>query len=354
LSRLKVASPYGIPVYLHWTFALLIIYGIYLTLNNQVSFIQFFWIFLFSVSLFICVALHELGHALVARKFNIVTKDIILSPIGGVARLVKLPEKPKQELLISAAGPMVNLAIFLFLFVIYIFVFEKDIKNELSGLADQDSNIFLIQSTPFHLYFYGLMMLNLILALFNLLPAFPMDGGRILRAALTLKMGKERATNIAVFIGQILSIGLIYYGVVNQNLMSAFIGIFVFQSARREKLLSKMDKKARAICVKDIKLANHSPVFLHTSWRVMDDLPEYFPVFDSWMNVIGIGSKSDWKKAGFVRVTQDLDKFLLPGENLKSAIDKIVSEDKKCLPIYDQGNIRSVLSLTQIDQILAT
>ena len=355
MTKLKIARPFGIPVFLHWTFILLLAYGIYLIFSQKPSLDQIFWTILFSISLFFCVVLHELGHALTAKKFNITTKDIILSPIGGVARLVKLPEKPIQELLVSAAGPLVNLGLFILLLPFY-FLFDSFTRNELEGFLNPDSNVFFLQSSGFQIYFFGVLILNLILALFNLIPAFPMDGGRILRAALTLKFGRFKATQLATVTGQILAFGMIIIGLFNQNLMSAFIGIFVFQSARREKILAKMELKAVSTKIQDLLFEKQLPVFIQPEWNqniIKDSLPEFFPVYDQWMNVLGFGTLKEWKKTNELKIHQKPHKFLLPSNNLKEAIDKIISEDKEYLPVFDQGRILSVLSLNQIDKILA-
>jgi len=356
LKKLKIATPFGIPVFVHWTFLLLFVYGFYLIFSQKPDLDQILWTILFSISLFFCVVLHELGHALTAKKFNITTKDIILSPIGGVARLVKLPEKPIQELLVSAAGPMVNLGIFIILLPFY-FLFDSYSRNELEGFFNPDSNVFFLQTSGFQIYFFGVLMLNLILALFNLIPAFPMDGGRILRAALTIRLGRFKATQIATLTGQFLAFGMIILGFLNQNLMSAFIGIFVFQSARREKILVKMESKAVSTKIQDLLFEKHLPVFIQPDWNQnisKDSLPEFFPVYDQWMNLLGFASLKDWKKMKNLSIHQKPNKFLLPSNNLKEAIDIIMNEDKDYLPVYDQGRILKVLSLNQIDKILAT
>lgn len=355
MTKLKIASPFGIPVFLHWSFILLFSYGLYLIFSEKPGLDQIFWTILFSISLFFCVVLHELGHALTAKKFNITTKDIILSPIGGVARLVKLPEKPIQELMVSAAGPLVNLGIFFILLPFY-FLLDSFTRNELEGFFNPDSNVFFLQSSGFQIYFFGVLILNLILALFNLIPAFPMDGGRILRAALTIKLGRFKATQIATIIGQVLAFAMIVFGVLNQNFMSAFIGIFVFQSARREKILTKMELKAVSTKIQDLPFENHHPIFIHSKWNqnpTKDLLPDFFPVYDQWMNVLGFGTLKEWKKTNELKIHLKPNKFLLPSNNLKEAIDLIMGENMEYLPIYDQGKILRVLSLHQIDKILA-
>src|SRR6266487_4132654 len=134
--------------------------------------------------LFLCVVLHEFGHALAARSFGINTPDITLLPIGGVARLERMPEEPKQELLIAIAGPMVNVVIALGLFV--------------AGGAQAFVNPSTVEGGGF---IAQLMTINILLVLFNLLPAFPMDGGRVLRALLATRLSYARATQVAASIG---------------------------------------------------------------------------------------------------------------------------------------------------------
>src|SRR5947199_7334358 len=140
---------------------------------------------IFVLLLFLCVVLHEFGHAFAAKAFGINTPDITLLPIGGVARLERMPEKPTQELVIALAGPMVNVVIALGLFVV------------------GGSQAFLNPSPPGGGgLIANLMTLNILLLLFNLLPAFPMDGGRVLRALLATRLSYARATQVAASIGQ--------------------------------------------------------------------------------------------------------------------------------------------------------
>lgn len=354
MTKLKIGSPFGIPLYLHWTFILLLFYGIYLIISQNLGFEKILWTTIFSITLFVCVVFHELGHALTAKKYQIITKDIILSPLGGVARLLSLPQKPIQELWVSAAGPLVNLAIF-FLMLPFYFFFNPATRNELQGFLNSNSNVFLIQSTEFHIYFFGVMMLNLILAIFNLIPAFPMDGGRILRAILSIRMGRFNATRIASYIGQVFAMLIILLGVYNGSIVSAFIGIFIFQSARREKILSKMEYKAEKTKIRDVYFKNYPPVFINPEWNAnleMENLPEYFPVYDQWMNVLGISSKLNWKKNNKINIEQKIQNYLLPTDNLKDASIKIMELNLPCLPIFEQGTVINVLTLKEIDQIL--
>lgn len=174
---------------------------------------------LYIVAVFACVLLHEFGHVLTARKFGIRTPDITLLPIGGVARLERMPEKPAQELLVALAGPAVNVVIALVLFA---FVGFPDFSAELVSLLQM----------PF---LQRLMLTNLVLVVFNMIPAFPMDGGRVLRALLAMVMPYGKATELAATIGQMLAVFGAWYGITHPEAwLLILISIFVFMAARGE------------------------------------------------------------------------------------------------------------------------
>ncbi|MCB1842094.1 MAG: site-2 protease family protein, partial [Halioglobus sp.] len=142
----------------------------------------------FILALFACVVLHELGHSLTARRYGIETRNITLLPIGGVASLEKMPENPRQEIHVALAGPAVN---FVIAFILYLYLGMRG--DELAGEAATMTDASFV---------YRLMLLNVLLGGFNLLPAFPMDGGRVFRALLAMKTGREKATRIAATVGQ--------------------------------------------------------------------------------------------------------------------------------------------------------
>ena len=170
-------------------------------------------------SVFVCVVLHELGHALVAKAYGVKTRDITLYPIGGVATLESRP-KPYQELWIALAGPAVNVVIAAIVFVVYLLVYGST-----PSLAKgwDGSN-----------YLEGLFAVNVILPLFNMIPAFPMDGGRVLRSILALTMPEVKATRIAGSIGQVMAIALGFYGLLSMQIMLVLISFFVFMGAGQE------------------------------------------------------------------------------------------------------------------------
>src|SRR5689334_18483850 len=157
------------------------------------------------LALFTCVTLHELGHSLVAQRFGVGVREIVLLPIGGVARLLSEPKKPLHELLIAIAGPLVNAVIALALFlVLQVPPLQLLDVNELRrhALAPPTLGTLLLV----------LLQGNVVLALFNMIPALPMDGGRVLRATLSFFLGQVRATNVAAGLAQVLAVGLAFYG----------------------------------------------------------------------------------------------------------------------------------------------
>jgi stage IV sporulation protein FB len=173
---------------------------------------------LFILALFACVVLHEFGHALVARRYGIATPDITLLPIGGLARLSRIPEQPGAEVLIAIAGPLVNLVI-----VGVLLLFGADLTlgaDDITGYGHS----FISQLALVNLYLFG----------FNLIPAFPMDGGRILRALLAFRFSRRRATEIAARVGQAVAFLFVLLGLVYTDVLLILIAVFVFLAATSE------------------------------------------------------------------------------------------------------------------------
>ena len=186
----------------------------------------------FMLLLFLCVLLHEFGHIFTARGFGVQTPDVTLLPIGGVARLERIPEEPGQEFLIAIAGPLVNVAIALLLIVFA----GADLSAE-RFTAVENAQISMVDR---------LAAVNLFLALFNLIPAFPMDGGRILRSLLALRIGFTRATEISATIGQWVAFALGFIGLFT-NAMLIFIAIFVYLAAASEAQLVAVRTMSRGV-----------------------------------------------------------------------------------------------------------
>jgi Zn-dependent protease/predicted transcriptional regulator len=225
-GAIRVAVVGGIPIYIHWSFWLLIAWIILSALwysGGNWTFVG--WRLLLIGGLVVSVILHELGHAFAAAAFRIPTRDITMYPFGGVASIEKLPESPSQELVIALAGPLVN---FLITGVIAAGLFLGGAPWEMSLSYFGQYELTLLD------YFIQLAVLNTYLALFNLLPAFPMDGGRVLRAFLAMRLPYARATFIAATVGQIFAVFFALLGLFG-NPVLILIGFFVFVAAENEK-----------------------------------------------------------------------------------------------------------------------
>ena len=192
---------------------------------------------LFIIAIFACVVAHEFGHALTARRYGIRTPDITLLPIGGLARLERMPEKPREEIIVALAGPAVNVVI------AAVLILFLNAKFDLSALERLDN--------PGLSFMVRLASVNVFLVLFNLIPAFPMDGGRVLRALLAIWYPRTQATNIAARIGQALAFGFGFIGLMTGNALLIFIAIFVYLAATAEAQSVGLQDVSRHLGVRD-------------------------------------------------------------------------------------------------------
>ncbi|HXI51511.1 MAG TPA: site-2 protease family protein, partial [Candidatus Saccharimonadales bacterium] len=240
-SSWRIGRVAGIDVHLHFTFLILLGWVALSHYLQRQNWRDALGGLAFTLSLFTIVVLHELGHALTARRFGIRTRDITLLPIGGVARLERIPENPKQELLVALAGPAVNVVLAaLFLGVLMVGA-ELPAAKEFKLVGGH--------------FLAKLMWINVSLAVFNLLPAFPMDGGRVLRAVLAMRMDYVRATNIAASIGKgmawvFASVGLF------TNPFLIFIALFVWIGAAQEASQAQMKSALAGLPVSRVMMTD--------------------------------------------------------------------------------------------------
>jgi Zn-dependent protease/CBS domain-containing protein len=236
----KIGTFGGTEVRVHVTFALLLIW-IWFAHYQEGGTAAAWEGVLYILAVFACVVLHEFGHVLAARRYGIRTPDITLLPIGGLARLERMPDDPRQELVIAIAGPLVNVAIAAIIFAALGFSVGIEQMAEIEN--------------PQVDFFARLAGVNVFLVLFNLIPAFPMDGGRVLRAVLAIWLPWSRATQIAANIGQGLAfvfgfIGLLY------NPLLIFIAIFVYLAAAAEAQNARLREVASSVLVGDVMITN--------------------------------------------------------------------------------------------------
>ncbi len=282
-GTLKIATLFNIPVFLHWSFPFIFLWILFLGYQIDAGVQPIAMLSVFFISIFTCVVLHEYGHALTARKYGVNTRDIILSPIGGVARLEKIPARPKEELVVALAGPAVNVLIALILLPILLIFRDHGIfivgESELEVLSKWNNLGPLILGT------------NVLLGLFNLIPAFPMDGGRVLRSLLAMKMTRVKATKIAFIVAQISAAGFFLWGLFFGNYILCFIAIFVVITSRFEW---KNVKRAAVLEGKDVRFLMQpirTRLYLDQSIReaieVSNEQEKYFLVFNHEDQVVG-------------------------------------------------------------------
>lgn len=226
----------------------------------------------FVLALFACVTAHEFGHALMARRYGIRTPDITLLPIGGMARLERLPEEPAREIAVALAGPAVNVVIW----AVLVLVFEA--RLDVTTLENLDD--------PRVGFWAKLAMVNLFLVVFNLIPAFPMDGGRVFRALLATRFGRARATRIAARAGQLLAFGFGFAGLATGNLMLLLIALFVFAAAAAENSDVAVHEMARGLRARDAMISAFEPLspedgIAAMSAGLMRTTQAEFPVLDA-------------------------------------------------------------------------
>ncbi|MEY3051456.1 MAG: hypothetical protein RLY31_1241 [Bacteroidota bacterium] len=220
-------SCFGFPVRLHGSTALLPPLFLYLWAVEDMTVREVAWFALVAAGLMGSILVHELGHALVARRYGVQTREIVLLPVGGLARLSHLPQRSLEECWIALAGPAVNFLLALLLFPWLLFVMVPGLRQMAPPTPE---------SLPGNFFFFLplLFAMNVGLAIFNLLPAFPMDGGRVLRAALAVRLGWLRATRTAAYLGQALALVMAAVGLSGYNHMYLGIAAFIFITARQE------------------------------------------------------------------------------------------------------------------------
>ncbi|MFZ7090692.1 site-2 protease family protein [Primorskyibacter sp. 2E233] len=240
----------------------------------------------FIIALFACVVAHEYGHALMARRYGIKTPDITLLPIGGLARLERMPEKPSREVAVALAGPAVNI-------VIWAVLMALGASTDMEALADPTTTA----------EFLGrLAAVNLFLALFNLIPAFPMDGGRVLRALLSSRMDRVRATRIAATAGQLTAFFFGFWGLSSGNLVLVLIAVFIFLAAQAESTDVASRDIAKDLFLRDAvitsfeSLAPSDPMHVAAQTLIRTTQHE-FPVLDSERRLVGFLTRGALFKA---------------------------------------------------------
>jgi Zn-dependent protease len=353
---ISIASIKGIPVKVHWSFILLFIWVGYIGFTAGMNSTGILRFCLFTIILFVCIILHEYGHALTAQRFGVKTKDIIISPIGGVARLKKIPEKPRHEFLIAIAGPAVNLVISVIIgFSLWFFS-----SQGLNIIGDQ-SSVFNYLSNFLPMLFW----LNIMLIVFNLLPAFPMDGGRILRSLLSIRLGRKKATRVASVLGQGVALFLIGFAIFEGELILGIIGIFVFFSAANEYRMVRYESFLSSKTVSSVFRSNFTIISVYEDMtRPIDllnrDIEHDFLVGDSEGKLVGVlheefileaMKNKDFDGPVYQYVSPKLEPISL-SENLKELFYKLQNRGYSILPVYNDGQLVGVVDRRTLNNFI--
>jgi len=339
----------GIDLKMHVTFLLLLLWvGVSYYLPRH-SWEDAWSGLVFIITLFAIVILHELGHALAARRFGIRTRDITLLPIGGVARLERMPEEPKEELLVALAGPAVNVALGLVIGLFMVTVTHSSIIGEIPLVGGD--------------FLRKLLWVNVALAGFNMIPAFPMDGGRVLRALLAMRMDYSQATHVAATVGQVLALGFGFLGLFT-NPFLVFIALFVWMGAASEASLVQMKSSLSGIPVSRAMITDYRTVHADDPLQaaidhVLAGFQQDFPVLDSG-RLVGVLVREDLLKAlaregPGARVGEIMRRDFEtadPAEMLEPAFVRLRSCACRALPVVRRGQLVGILTADNVGEFL--
>jgi Zn-dependent protease/predicted transcriptional regulator len=346
----------GIDVYVHFTFLILVAWFALSHYSANRDPMEALRGVVFILALFGIVVLHELGHALAARRYGIRTRDITLLPIGGVARLERIPEDPKQELVVAIAGPLVNVVLAV---VIYL-VMAVDIRFAELSHATRVGGNFLAQ----------MFLVNVMLVFFNMLPAFPMDGGRVLRALLAMRMDYVRATQIAAAVGQAMAIAFAAWGLFasvfgfQSNPFLLFIALFVWLGATQEASMVQLRSALGGIpvmraMITDFRTLGPNDKLARAVDYVLAGFQQDFPVVEN-DNLVGILTRSNMAaalaqhgtEARVGDVMQHDFVAVSPRDMLETTFTKLQDCNCHTLPVVQDGRLVGLMTSDNLAEVL--
>lgn len=345
----KIGQYNGIGVYIHATFLLIIAWVIYVYWRQGHDLQATLSGIIFVLAIFGCVVLHEFGHALTAQKYGIKTRDITLLPIGGVARLERMPDKPVQELWVALAGPFVNIVIAV---VLYLWI------QATGGIQPLD-----VLSVSGGSFAERLMAVNIFLVVFNMIPAFPMDGGRVLRALLALKISYSRATQIAATIGQGIALLFGLAGLFTNPIL-IFIALFVWIGAAQEASMTKIKSALSGILVTQAMVTDFKSVAPDDTLEelvrlTMAGTQQDFPVTQG-DKVVGMVTHKDLisslsERGPSARVSSVMRREFAvaePNEMLEIAFMKLQTSGCHTLPVVRNGVLTGLLTMGNVGEFM--
>ena len=355
-SSFRIGRLLGIDVKVHWTFFLLLAFFAYAGYQGSGTIAGALVATLVIVALFLCVLLHEFGHSIVAQRLGIEVPDITLLPIGGVARLKTLPERPWDEVKIAIAGPLVNVVLAPIFFAVALAL----------GTGPLDPANILQGGGSVGQVFSYLGLINVALVVFNLIPAFPMDGGRVLRGLLATRLGPVRATDIASTVGQVFAVGFFLVGLLGGNFFLALIAVFIFFGATGEAQMVRQRELTRGLLVSDVmgtRRRTETVTPYHTFGQVLDSVihgyQEDFPVVAEDGRLVGMITRNEIMAAAhsperFANV-RDLMKTefptISPDADLFTDGNRLLQESGlRAIPVVKAGDLVGMLTMDDVGQ----
>ena len=351
----KIGRAFGIDVKVHWTFFLLLAFFAFLGFQNTQSPLVALVTALVVVALFFCVLLHEFGHSLIAQRLGLQVPDITLLPIGGLARLKSLPDKPADEVKIAIAGPLVNVVLAPIFFAI-----ASLLGANLLAPPDLLEGVTSVGEVIVYLGY-----INVALAVFNLIPAFPMDGGRVLRGLLATRLGPVRATDISSSIGQLFAISFFVLGFLS-NPFLILIAVFIFFGASGEAQMVRQRELMQGLAVSDVmgtKPRTETITPYHNFGQVLDSVihgyQEDFPVVDEDGKLVGIITRNEILSAAHspdrYASVRDLMKpdvpTISPDADLFMDGYRVLQESGlRAVPVTKSGELVGMLTIDDIGQ----
>lgn len=346
----KLGEFAGIGVYVHATFLILIAWVGFAHWQAERSVAAVVAGILFILALFACVLLHEFGHSLTAKRFGIKTRDITLLPIGGVARLERMPEDPRQELWVTLAGPAVNVVIAAVLYVLL----------TMTGTLAPLGTLTLTLGS----FWERLMVFNVILVVFNMIPAFPMDGGRALRALLAMRMDYTRATRIAATLGQGIALLFGLMGLFG-NPFLIFIALFVWIGAAQESAMTQMKSALGGIPLSDAMITEYRTLsprdpLAHAVEFLLSGSQQDFPVVDDDV-VVGILTRADLLTAlaqhGEQAIVSDVMQRDFqtadPAEMIDVVLQRIQSRKCHTVPVLRREKLIGLITMENVGEFIS-
>lgn len=356
----RIFRIFGIDVRVHATFLFIVAYFAFVwgAVREPGGWVGALYGVLLVVLLFALVLVHELSHSRVAQHYGIAVKSITLLPIGGVSSMEEIPQDPRKEFIISVVGPLSNVVLGLLMLAAAPLFFS--VRQVFS--SGQFSNLLL--SRGFVAAYVYLFVVNMTLAVFNLLPAFPMDGGRVFRAFLAMRMSRSRATRIAVAVGQILALAMGIAGLLGGGVFLILVAIFIYFGAQAESTGDDVqrvlgDLRVRQAVNTRIETASPGQTIGELAARLFHIYQEDFPVVDSGGQVVGVLTRdrlismlgahgSDFPVSEAMRTEFpicDLD------DSVYDAFMRMRTRQFKAAPVIEGGRLVGMVSLEDISEV---